>query len=71
MNISDRLSHLYEMVDESYILAKQGRVMESDELYLKCYTIAYNMLATHDSAMFSEDELNFLNKIISEFNYEK
>lgn len=71
MNISDRIANLYEMVDESYLLARQGRILESDELYVRCYTAAYNMLANFDSGMFSEEELNFLNKVISEFNYEK
>ena len=71
MNISDRLQHLCEMLDQSFILAEKGKIKESDDLYLKCYTIAYNMLAAYDSAMFSDNELNLLNKIISEFNYEQ
>jgi hypothetical protein len=59
------------MIDQSHALAKKGKIMESDDLYVRCYTVAYNMLASHELGMFSDEELNFLNKIITEFNYEQ
>ena len=58
------------MIEHCYDLSREGKISQSDELYLKCYTIAYDMLATYHASFFSDEELNFLNKIIAEFNYE-
>lgn len=71
MNISDRLFTLYEMVQKSYDLADRGYAAESNELYIKAYKIAENMLNIYEISMFSDEELTFLNHIIKTFDYEQ
>jgi len=68
--ISDRINTVYDLVQKSYELADHGKSSESNQIYSKAYMIAENLLKTHDNAMFSEEEIDFLNKIITTFDYE-
>jgi hypothetical protein len=70
MSISQQLEKLYDMIDQANDLANKKRYQQSDEMYLKCYTIAYDLLSRYDSCFFSNEEYEFLNKILSEFEYE-
>ncbi len=70
MSISERMANLYDMIDMSFSLVQQGKYAEADDLYIKCYTTAYDLLSKYDDGFFSQEELDFMNTIISEFEHE-
>jgi len=69
-NISDKLVTLHELIEQSYYRAKQGRLSESHDLYMRAFLIAENMLKTNHPSVFLESEYEFLNEIIDRFNNE-
>jgi|LauGreDrversion4_2_1035121.scaffolds.fasta_scaffold104630_3 hypothetical protein len=68
--ISDRINTVYDLIQRSYDLADHGKSSESNDVYGKAFIIAENLIKNNDIAMFSDDELDFLKKIITTFNYE-
>lgn len=68
--LSDRINAVYDLVQKSYELADNGRSAESNQIYIKAFTIAENLIKYNDIGMFSDDELDFLKKIITTFDYE-
>lgn len=69
-SISDRLVTLHELVEKSHMLSQLGRYAESNDYYIRASIIAENLIKTHDTSMFTESELEFISKILSDFNYE-
>lgn len=45
----------------------KGHYERSDEAFIEAYANALDLYETYDHAMFMEDELDFLIKIIDEF----
>lgn len=68
--ISDRINTVQDLVQKSFELADRGKSSESNEIYSRAFIIAENLLKTNDIAMFSDDEIDFLKKIITTFDYE-
>lgn len=70
MLISDRLNKIYEIVQRSYELADQGKFSESNELYTRAYILTENIINTNSNIYFTEEEYEFLQKIIKTFEHE-
>lgn len=70
MMISDRINTIHDLIQKSYELADQGKSSQSNEIYSRAFIIAENLLKTHDNTMFSDEEIDFLKKIITTFDYE-
>lgn len=70
MLISDRLNKIYEMVQRSYELADQGKFTESNDLYTRAYILTENLIETNLTTYFTDEEYDFLQKIIKTFEHE-
>ena len=70
MMISDRINTVHDLVQKSYELADHGKSSQSNEVYARAFVIAENLLKIYDNTMFSDEEIDFLKKIITTFNYD-
>lgn len=70
MQISDRVNKIYEMVQRSYELADQNKFTESNDLYRRAYILTENLIDTNLTTYFTDEEYDFLQKIIKTFEHE-
>jgi hypothetical protein len=71
ITISEKLNEISNLIDLSHHTAINGDFDYSNNLYRKAYIMSRTMLENIDHAMLSDEEINFLIKIIKSFDYEQ
>jgi hypothetical protein len=67
MQITKRLNEIHKSHDTARQLAKQGKYEQSDDYYIEAYTNAVDLIESYTSGYFTDEEFEFLNLIIEEF----